>query len=275
VNPTASTPTRSGFGSVDDDPDGGGLVAALDEQAGLPAVRRLRSTAVRLLGPRPGATLLDAGCGTGEMSRRLAGRVAPDGAVVAIDTSATMLAEARRRTVPSLPVEYRSGDITRLDLASEIVDGAYSERVLQHVDRSAAAIAELVRVTRPGGHVVVVDTDWGMHAIHGADPWLTGRVVACWAEHTTNGWSGRQLPALFAREGLTQPAIVAGTVTSRTTPGPAMEPFDTMAMVAQQRGALTNREARRWVAQLSDAMGQGWFFWAITMFLVAGARPPA
>ena len=82
-----------------------------------------------------------------------------------------MLTEARRRTVrPSLPVDFRAGDVTRLDLADAAFDGTYCERVFQHVGDVTTAMDELVRVTRPGGRIVVVDTDWGMHAIHGADP---------------------------------------------------------------------------------------------------------
>jgi hypothetical protein len=59
-------------------------------------------------------------------------------------------------------------------------------------------MAELVRITRPGGRIVVIDTDWGLHAIHGADPRLTATIVECWAHNTSNGLAGRQLPALFA-----------------------------------------------------------------------------
>ena len=180
------------------------------------------------------------------------------------------------RSDPALPVEYLPGDVTRLDLAAASFDGAYSERVFQHLDDPEAALAELVRVTRPGGRIVVIDTDWGMHAIHGADPSLTGRVVACWAEHAANGWSGRRLPALFADAGLADPVVVTDTITSTDARLPAMEPFATMASVAEQRGVLsrTTRLGPGW-PRLANASADGSFFWAVTLFLVAATRPPS
>jgi 2-polyprenyl-3-methyl-5-hydroxy-6-metoxy-1,4-benzoquinol methylase len=78
---TTTTSTRAGFAAVDDDPDRGALVAVLDDQAAFPAIQRLRSTAIRLLAPAPGRQLIDAGCGIGDMTRRLAARVAPGGRV--------------------------------------------------------------------------------------------------------------------------------------------------------------------------------------------------
>ena len=53
-----------------------------------------------------------------------------------------------------------------------------------------------------------------MHAIHGADSDVTARIIACWADNAANGSSGRQLPALFSRAGVHDPAVVAETFTT-------------------------------------------------------------
>jgi SAM-dependent methyltransferase len=193
--------------------------------------------------------------------------------VIAIDASQAMLDEARRRSADrSLPVEFRHGDIEDLAAPTASFDGVYSERVFQHLDDPHTAMAELVRVTRPGGRVVVVDTDWGMHAIHGADPATTARVVTCWAEHTPNGWAGRQLPALFTGAGLADAVIVTDTITSRDPRPPSLQPFATMAEVAEERGALTADEARAWLRQLADAGANGTFFWAVTLIAAGATR---
>jgi SAM-dependent methyltransferase len=263
-----------GFSAVDADPDAQMLVGALDEQSSLPAVQRLRASATELLGPRFGHRLLDVGCGTGNVARALAALVGPDGLVVGIDASETMLAEARRRTADkSASVDFRHGDINRLDFDDASFDGTHCERVFQHLRDVDTAMAELVRVTRPGGRIVAADSDWGMHAIHGADPRLTSRVIECWSDRAANGWSGRQLPARFAASGLRDTRVVAETLTSTDPHRPTAPPFTVMAAVAEHSGGLSSSEARTWLAQLADAGTRGAFFWAVTMFAVGGTRP--
>jgi len=262
-----------GFSHVDADPGAAALIAALDEQASLPAIQRLRATAVELLRPRLGDRLLDVGCGTGEVVRTLAGLVGTHGAVVGVEPSATMLDEARRRTGNStLPVEFHPGNISRLDFDDATFDSVTCERVFQHLDAPDTAIGELARVTRPGGRIVVIDTDWGMHAIHGADPDITARIIACWSHNAANGWSGRQLPALLSRAGVSDPTVVAETLTTTDPQRPTMAPFTTMADAAANAGAVTGAEAGSWLAELADAGATGHFFWAVTMFAVGGVR---
>ena len=263
----------AGFNAVDSAADPTSLVAALDEQATLPAVRRLRAAAVELLDPRPGQQLLDAGCGTGDVTRQLAALVGVKGGVVGIDPSITMLDEARRRTLGADGLAaFRLGDITALDARDGDFDGAYCERVLQHLTRPGAAIAELVRVTKPGGRIVVLDTDWGMHAIHGADPGLTARVVDCWAQAVPNGWSGRRLTTLLARAGVRAPTASAETLITTDAQRSTVEPITTMAEFSVRVGALSPTEAETWLTQLADAGAGGRFFWAVTMFAVGGTR---
>ena len=134
-------------------------------------------------------------------------------------------------------------------------------------------MAELVRITRPGGRIVVIDTDWGLHAIHGADPTLTARIVSCWTDSAANGLAGRGLPALFADAGLHDPVVLAETLTSTDPSRPSTPPFTTMATAAARAGAVSAPEADSWLRQLVDAGRRGRFFWALTMFAVAGIRP--
>jgi ubiquinone/menaquinone biosynthesis C-methylase UbiE len=112
-----ATPSLGSFSAVDTAPDAATLIAALDEQASLPGIERLRAAATELLGARLGHNLIDVGCGTGDVARALARRVGPTGTVLGIDASETMLTEARRRTsTTTLQVEFRPGDITNLEL---------------------------------------------------------------------------------------------------------------------------------------------------------------
>ena len=261
------------FSQVDTDPEVAALIAALDEQSSLPAIQRLRSTAAELLRPQPGHRLIDAGCGTGEVVRELARIVATAGAVVGVESSSVMLAEARRRAHASPSVEFAQGDITALEFADATFNGAICERVFQHLDDPAAALAELVRVTRPGGRIVVIDSDWGMHAVHGADPVLTRTIVDYWCDLANNGCAGRQLGALFAAAGMREPTIVTDTIVSTDGQRAMLPPITLMASSAAASGVIDEVEAATWLADLASAGQRGEFCWAVTLFAVAATRP--
>src|SRR3954470_6716747 len=153
------------------------LLAALEVMGRHPEIRRVRQTARQALCPQSGERLLDAGSGTGDVARWLATEVGPAGEVVALDYSAATIAAAVQRHDGS-NVSYRTGDVCALDLPDDSVDGVWCERVLQHVDDAEGAIGELVRVTRPGGRICLIDTDWGSLAFDGVPAALARDVAA-------------------------------------------------------------------------------------------------
>jgi SAM-dependent methyltransferase len=153
------------------------LLAALEAMGRHPEIRRIRRIARQALRPEPGQRLLDAGSGAGDVARRLAAEVGPAGEVIALDYSAATIAAAVERHDGS-NVRYRTGDVAALDLPDDSVDGVWCERVLQHVDDADTAIAELIRVTRPGGRICLIDTDWASLAFDGVPPRLAAAVVA-------------------------------------------------------------------------------------------------
>jgi SAM-dependent methyltransferase/DNA-binding transcriptional ArsR family regulator len=100
--------------------------------------------------------VIDVGTGTGALLPVLAGAAA---AVVAVDHSDVLLrrAEQRCRDAGCTNVEFRRADVRRLPFPDGAFDAAYSSMVLHHVPDPAGAVAELARVVRPGGRVVVVE----------------------------------------------------------------------------------------------------------------------
>jgi SAM-dependent methyltransferase len=107
----------------------------------------------RLLGPFRGTELaLDSGCGTGALAFALAPYV---GEVVAADTREDYL-EAARAVAPE-NVRFVEGDAMALPFGYATFDLAGCLRVLHHVRRPELAVSELVRVTRPGGRLLIVD----------------------------------------------------------------------------------------------------------------------
>lgn len=102
-------------------------------------------------GPLPPGRVLDAACGTGRHAAYLAGR---GHQVIGVDSSPAMLARARER-VPA--ADFREGDLTALPLPDDHVDFAVCALALAHHRDLRPGFAELARVLRPGGHLVVTD----------------------------------------------------------------------------------------------------------------------
>jgi ubiquinone/menaquinone biosynthesis C-methylase UbiE len=99
---------------------------------------------------------LDAGCGTGFLSFEL---VARGHHVTGVDFAPAMIAEARRKAAErSLSIRFEEADAERLPFPSGSFDLAISRHVLWTLPHPEAAIDEWIRVLRPGGRLVVVDS---------------------------------------------------------------------------------------------------------------------
>lgn len=119
-------------------------------------------TTWEIIAALPPGRALDAACGTGRYAERLAQL---GHAVTGVDATPEMLAQAQAK-VPA--AHFLPGDVTALPLPDDAFDLAVCALALDHVTDLATAIAELARVVRAGGHLVISDLHPVVKAVGGA-----------------------------------------------------------------------------------------------------------
>ncbi|MER6980309.1 class I SAM-dependent methyltransferase [Streptomyces carpinensis] len=114
-----------------------------------------------LSGAEPGDRVLDVGCGTGYLARRMAARVGPGGAVTGVDPSPPVLdyARSKKQRPGSAPCTFQEGIAESLDLPDASFDTVVTSLMLHHLPEELrpAALREMHRVLRPGGRLLVVE----------------------------------------------------------------------------------------------------------------------
>jgi ubiquinone/menaquinone biosynthesis C-methylase UbiE len=244
----------------------------LNRVAALRGIQRVRETARTAMDVQGGQHVLDAGCGAGEEARALARVVGPGGQVTAIDLSSAVVAAAARRDHGS-GVRYAVGDITALDFPDATFDSVRSERVLQHVAEPDAAIAELARVTVPGGRVCLIDTDWESFLVDGMPEDIFGELLQLGREKGLFRPSGRQLRGRLVRAGLKEVTAepVSIPVTDRATAEPLIPLFNPEAM---QLGGTPSELAGPWLTAFEAALARGDFLAVLTIWVATGIKVP-
>jgi ubiquinone/menaquinone biosynthesis C-methylase UbiE len=252
----------------------------LDQMAGRPAVRRLKSWALDQLTPIKGETAVDVGSGTGEDVVALA---AAGAHAIGVEPSPGLRAEATRRaagfeyveaTRRAAGFEYVDGQAEALPFGDESVDVLRCERVLQHVDDPAAVVKEMARVLRPGGRIALIDTDWATALIHPADPGVLQRMVDHFIHESANPYSGRQLRGLLADAGLEITGETAATMIEPQE-GARQGFVGMMHLTSLQAGVITQDEADEFARTLAEAADRGAFHMSLTMYAVSAVKPRA
>lgn len=117
-----------------------------------------------------GGRALDVCCGTGDLTFELARRVGPLGHATGLDFSEEMLVRARTKAeARDLDVDFLQGDALALTFDDDAFDGATVAFGARNLDDLDAGIAEMARVVRPGGRVVILEITRPKHlrALHG------------------------------------------------------------------------------------------------------------
>jgi ubiquinone/menaquinone biosynthesis C-methylase UbiE len=241
----------------------------------LNAVKQLTYERMRV---QPGQKVLDVGCGPGTDTIPLAQWVGSSGQVIGVDYDAEMIAEANQRALKagvSANVTHKHADAIALPYDANYFDACRSERLFIHLLDPAKALSEMTRVTKPGGWIVVFDSDLGNISVDASEIETERRLARVFAEHmVNNGYSGRQLYRLFKQQGLADvSAQVCGFHVTDYALARQVWLLDRVERKALALGVVTVQELDQLRADWERANADGVYFGNGSFILASGYKP--
>lgn len=183
---------------------------------------RLRRRTVALARLRRGERVLEVGCGTGDVALAARARLGATGVVYGIDPAPEMIAMARTKAARAgVQVDFQRGRIEALAFAPASMDVVLSSLMMHHLpdDLQQQGLAEIARVLKPGGRLLIVDFQ--------RPTVLLERALATMLHHGGSTRGVQDLAALLPAAGFTQVEVGAtgfpllGFVRGQKPPAPA------------------------------------------------------
>lgn len=241
-------------------------------------MQRYKAVGYDLMRLAPGHQVMDVGCGLGDDAAELAARVSPGGRAVGIDSGANMIEQATARHADkTLPLAFRLHDATALPYAAATFDAARTDRVLQHIPAADVALSEIVRVLKPGGRLVLHETDWGTLTLDVTDRALFRRIQGYLADtRIRNGWMGRSLYGRLVDLGLHDITLTGDTAfftdyafTQR------WGVWHEAVAAAHADGVISAAEAEAHLVDVDARAAAGKHCLTVTIFSAAATKPPS
>ena len=240
-----------------------------------PDVTGQRAEVLRRLELRPGETVLDVGVGPGLLLRDMALSVGAGGRAVGLDMSAPMIEIAKRRCEGLAQVSLEQGAAEKLPFADASFDAAVSTQVYEYVPDMALALRELYRVMKPGGRILILDTDWDSLVLHTNDRARQDRILKVWDEHLADA----HLPATLSPK-----LRAAGFQITRREIIPLLNPeyhancfaagiLDGIRGFVAGRSGISKQEADDWAQSLRELGLRGEFFFSINRYVFQAVKP--
>jgi ubiquinone/menaquinone biosynthesis C-methylase UbiE len=259
----------SGWRAADRNPDE--IARYLDTLAQV--LSGMKQKSIDMLRLESGAAVLDVGCGLGHDVMAIAHQLGGTARVVGVDISHELIAKAMERARTARPPpEFRLGDALALDFADDTFDACRIDRVLQHLHDPARAVAEMVRVTRPGGRVCASDADWHTLAIAGGDTAVTQAIVRHRGfVECRQGDIGRRLPRLLIDAGCDDVGMdVHATWYRDLATADFLLTIRGALDATMASGAVARDAGEVWWQALQNLDARGGFFASITGMICAG-----
>jgi arsenite methyltransferase len=234
-----------------------------------------RQATIDALLPQPGERILDVGSGPGLLTLEIAARVAPNGNVTGIDVSTDMIKLAQSRQEDAQCIIFQEGDAVSLPFADATFDAAVSVQVYEYVDALTEAFKEVYRILRPGGRIVIIDTDWDSIIWHVDNCCLMARVMDTWKLRFAHPYLPRTLRRRLRDAGFVNQRTKSLTVlnTEYSDATYSIRHLPLMRQFLVQNG-LSESDVTSWTKDLEHQGRQDTYFFSLNRYLFVATKPP-
>jgi len=269
-------------------------IAYLNGFDAVPQIQLYKEAVTKACDLKEGDVMLDVGCGTGTHIPEYSRLVGPSGRVHGIDTSQDMISRAQEVHASLANVSFQVADAYALPFPSKYYNVVKEDRLLQHLTRPLEAVHELLRVTKPGGLVVLSNPDFRSFQFDAMEQMYTGErqrppppldfdlsflttkllngVIPTLCRHPSVGLS---LPPLLRQAGATnvEVQIVPVPLIGRQNME-AIVPISYMARLSWKNGAVSLDEVDLWLERLKwqEEEGTG-LFGVLNFYIGRGVKP--
>ena len=224
----------------------------------------------------PTADVLDLGCGTGVVTRALAGREGFSGRVTGIDQSPVLVAVAQRLADAEGVGErtgFRVGDAHALDVGDASVDAVVAHTTMSHLTDPLAVLTEAARVLRPGGAFAAFDGDYASWTFGYADHAIARAIEdALLAAVVSKPRVMRDMPRLLREAGLRLVDVGAHVYADVGTSAFFLGAAESYAPLIAQAELVPPEDLEAWLAGLRRASEDGVFFAACNYYAYVATR---
>lgn len=251
------------------------VARATDRAYLTPDIVRQRMATLDALQLRASEKVLDIGCGTGLLAYDMAQQVGEDGEILGLDLSEDMLQFAHKRCADMPQARFNQGDCLSLPVAADHFDAVVCTQVLLYVDQVNDALKEFHRVLKPGGRLVVLETDWRGAVLNSTDHSLTQRIFAAWQTAMASPNLPPSLGSRLDETGYVSRRVQAVPIlnTSYNNGNFSHSMAKGFARYAAKQNIITEAERKTWIADLEKLQARDAYFFCVNRFLFTAIKP--
>jgi len=221
-----------------------------------------------------GEAILDVGSGPGNQVFEISSIVGPAGRVQGLDPAESAIAIAARRCSGLSNVHFELGDVAQLPFEDGTFDAVMSSQVFEYLENVGGGLQEIYRVLRPGGRVLIHDTDWGTLLWRSSDAQRMARVMGVFDGHLADPYLPQTLAPKLRDAGFSdikvEPIV---QVETEFDPGSVSGVLMKFVVGYVESQDVSASEASAWKEDLENLGASGDYFFSSNEYMFTGRKP--